>query len=166
MTTLRQARHSHFQRGSAVFTCACCDRRTRVTNQGNDRICSECYDLAGETNSLSDTGELYDKNAVDILNRCVERGGSVKLLLKEFPEVCEHLGWTGPTAITTEATEEKEIKVNANFIVKISSKLGLRFEAPVAAADPKAAVKLARSAVKEAGISRRVGTINYRVVLA
>lgn len=56
--------------------------------------------------------------------------------------------------------------MNANFIVKINSKLGLRFEAPVAAADPKAAVKLARSAVKEAGISRRVGTINYRVVQA
>lgn len=56
--------------------------------------------------------------------------------------------------------------MNANFIVKITSALGLRFDAPVNAANRKAAVKLARAAVREAGISRSVGTINYRVVLA
>lgn len=64
-------------------------------------------------------------------------------------------------------TEEKETEMtNANFIVKITSKLGLSFDAPIFAADAAAAIREARAAVKLAGISRKVGTINFRAVKA
>jgi hypothetical protein len=36
---------------------------TRSTGRGDNEyvgLCAECYDLAGEENHLSDTGELYD----------------------------------------------------------------------------------------------------------
>lgn len=54
---------SFFARGSAVYTCNCCKRSTRSTGRGdNDNVglCAECFDLSGEENSLSDTGDLYD----------------------------------------------------------------------------------------------------------
>lgn len=61
MTTYRQARHSHFQHGSGVFQCQCCGRNARDTgDNGQLRLCTECFDLAGEENHISDTGgELY-----------------------------------------------------------------------------------------------------------
>jgi len=49
----------YFQRGSGVFTCQCCGRRTRITTQDVDHICAECYDLAGLENTLSDEGPEY-----------------------------------------------------------------------------------------------------------
>lgn len=53
---------SQFARGSAVYKCRCCERSTRATGRGDNdhvRLCAECYDLAGEENHLSDTGEFY-----------------------------------------------------------------------------------------------------------
>jgi hypothetical protein len=46
-----------------VYACGCCKRLTRQTGRGDNEftgLCAECYDLAGEENSLSDTGALYD----------------------------------------------------------------------------------------------------------
>lgn len=65
----------------------------------------------------------------------------------------------------TSTTKETEM-TNANFIVKITSKLGLTFDAPIFAADAAAAIREARAAVKLAGISRKVGQINFRAVKA
>ena len=62
MTTAKQARNARFQRGSAMYSCRCCDRQTRSTGNGDNehvRLCAECYDLAGEENHLSDNGTLY-----------------------------------------------------------------------------------------------------------
>ena len=69
---------------------------------------------------------------------------------------------------TETKVEEKETKMTqtANFIVKITSALGLSFDAPIFAADAAAAIREARAAVKLAGISRKVGTINFRAVKA
>lgn len=53
---------STFGKGSGVFTCRCCGRRTRQTGRGDNEHtgnCAECYDLAGEENHLSDEGRLY-----------------------------------------------------------------------------------------------------------
>ena len=97
MTTNNQRRHSHFQRGSGVFDCAVCGRRTRISTQGVDHLCPECYDLAGEENSLSDYGETYAGNAsvVASFKQCVERGGSKERLLKQFTDLAAHVGWEG-----------------------------------------------------------------------
>jgi hypothetical protein len=168
MTTTRQARHSRFQRGSGVFNCAVCGRSTRVTTQDNDNLCAECYDLAGETNALSDTGELFDKNAVDLLNRCVERGGSVEKLLREFPEVCEHVGWTGPApkgsitakewAERTATDEDEPIK----FTAFLSAPDGFSAELNYTG-DRREVTMKARQWAKDTGNSRKHGTIRFRV---
>lgn len=46
---------------SGVYACRCCSRNTRQTAGDNDALdlCAQCYDLAGEENSLSDSGEFY-----------------------------------------------------------------------------------------------------------
>lgn len=77
-TTAKNA--SHFARGSGVYKCRCCERQTRSTGRGDNEnvgLCAECYDLAGEENSLSDNGEFYSgPNSVLELIRAVGlRGG-------------------------------------------------------------------------------------------
>lgn len=54
---------------SGVYECRCCDRRTRQTAGDNDSLdlCAECYDLAGQENSLSDSGEFYGTTPEQIL---------------------------------------------------------------------------------------------------
>lgn len=48
----------------------------------------------------------------------------------------------------------------------ITSDRGLNFSAIVAAASPREAIKLGRAAVRDAGISRKVGTLQYRATKA
>ncbi len=45
--------------GATVFNCECCERKTRITTQDDDRYCAECYDLLGIQNSLWDEGKDY-----------------------------------------------------------------------------------------------------------
>jgi len=49
--------YSKFQRGTGVFTCGCCGRKTRETQDtsGSD-MCGICYELSGIQNSLRDDG--------------------------------------------------------------------------------------------------------------
>lgn len=72
---------NRFTKGSAVYTCGCCDRRTRQTGRGDNEhvgLCAECYDLAGEENTLSDTGEFYDspRNVLDYIQAVADKGGN------------------------------------------------------------------------------------------
>lgn len=119
MTTAKQARHSHFQRGSGVFNCTSCGRSTRVTTQDNDKICAECWDLAGEVNCLSDNGETYESpaNVRAIFDRCVERGGSVELLLRDYADVAEFVGWPVKA-------EAEEAPVAAESAIKLGKQEG------------------------------------------
>lgn len=71
---------SQFARGSAVYRCRCCNRKTRQTGRGDNdmvELCAECYDLAGEENSLSDTGEFYDspQNILSMIADVEAKGG-------------------------------------------------------------------------------------------
>lgn len=71
---------SRFQKGSGVYTCHCCKRSTRSTGRGDNEnagLCAECYDLAGEENSLSDNGEFYAKPAevLAMIARVADKGG-------------------------------------------------------------------------------------------
>lgn len=52
---------NRFARGSGLYTCRVCGRKTRSTGRGDNEmieLCAECYDLGGEENSLSDYGGL------------------------------------------------------------------------------------------------------------
>lgn len=71
---------NRFTKGSAVYTCRCCGRRTRQTGRGdneNTGLCAECYDLAGEENALSDTGEFYANpaNVLELIQAVADKGG-------------------------------------------------------------------------------------------
>ncbi len=58
MTTERQARNARFQRGSAVYECGCCGKKTRETGscESGCDLCLMCFDWAGEENAHSDNG--------------------------------------------------------------------------------------------------------------
>jgi hypothetical protein len=79
MTTLKQHRHSHIKRGQGVFQCRCCKRNSRDTGDNGDlQLCPQCYDLAGEENSLSDSGEFYQGPAwvLDTIAEVALKGGN------------------------------------------------------------------------------------------
>lgn len=50
-----QKRHDGFKRGSGVFTCSVCGKKTRQTNDslGND-MCRKCEERSGHENSHAD----------------------------------------------------------------------------------------------------------------
>lgn len=66
MKSAKASRNSRFQRGSGVFACGCCARRTRDTGGDNTgvELCAECYELAGIENQISDYGDSEGKLAV------------------------------------------------------------------------------------------------------
>ena len=76
---------SHFAKGSAVYTCRICKRLTRQTgDNGPVRLCADCYILAGEENSLSDSGKFYSRESEII--------GTIKALkAKTNTTVWDHL---------------------------------------------------------------------------
>ena len=94
MNTNRQ----HFQRGArGVYKCDVCGRSTRVVDQSNDRLCNECYELAGYENSLSDNGSLDGAEqsiVADLYHQAVKRGGNADLLHKEFRDLLANIGVT------------------------------------------------------------------------
>ncbi len=49
-------KHNRFARYSGCFSCRCCGRKSRETdtNSGAGDICSECFELAGIENAISD----------------------------------------------------------------------------------------------------------------
>jgi hypothetical protein len=57
---------NRFAKGSAAYNCRACHRLTRSTGRGDNEhvlLCAECFDLGGEENHLSDTGEFYGSKA-------------------------------------------------------------------------------------------------------
>lgn len=98
MATTRQATNSRFQRSSGTYKCSCCGHRTRDTGGGGAFVgsCDLCYDLAGEENSVSDTGELsnnpaYIKGELAKLDQRNGEGTAQRL----FPTVCKAAGYIG-----------------------------------------------------------------------
>lgn len=77
-----------FAKGSAVFTCQCCNRRTRATNRDHASTgnCEICYELAGIENAFSDYGadEAFADYGVE----------ARKLLAKLQDKNCDMVNWT------------------------------------------------------------------------
>lgn len=54
-------KNNRFQRSSRpTFTCAICHRRTRLTGQGNNELCQQCWELAGLENHILDGGDMAE----------------------------------------------------------------------------------------------------------
>ena len=55
---------SRFKRGSGAYPCRNCGRGTRDTGDNGDlRLCPQCYDLSGWVNQRSDYGPLTGRDA-------------------------------------------------------------------------------------------------------
>lgn len=75
---------SLFKRGSAVFVCRICGRRTRDTNGSNGYIelCQDCYEGAEQENGFNDTSDpeqkaQYEKDMRTCYQRAVNKGGKI-----------------------------------------------------------------------------------------
>lgn len=75
---------NRFTRGSGAYQCNCCGRITRSTGRGDNEnadMCAECYDLAGEENSLLDTGSFYSSpdSILDMIDFIATKGGDASV---------------------------------------------------------------------------------------
>jgi len=100
-------RNSRFQRGTGVYSCHVCGRKTRSTgDNGQSELCPQCYELAGYENSLSDNGiaqcrEWGEGPAVlALVNELERKGGDIK----QWTDLV--LTWTAPAAPAAPAVEE------------------------------------------------------------
>lgn len=58
-----------FERGSSTYNCNVCKRLTRNTgDEGNSKLCSDCYELAGIANEISDNGGLKFTSETTVLD--------------------------------------------------------------------------------------------------
>lgn len=80
--------NARFQKGSGVYTCRCCGHKTRDTGgDGSDeRLCDLCFELQGEVNHLSDTGELYGPDVAGLMGQLNSRNG-LGTAQRLFPEL-------------------------------------------------------------------------------
>ena len=91
--------NSSFRRGSDnVFRCSCCGRNTRGITTTDSPTCSQCWDIAGAENELSDNGELNytsPKDVIGWLNAAVKHGGNKDKLRKSFETLVKYVKWEG-----------------------------------------------------------------------
>lgn len=120
-TTYNQARNSRFQRGSGCFLCRVCGHNTRATGgDGADvHLCELCYELAGEENTISDTGTTYGSKAgvTAELARLDARNG-VGTARRCFPEVCNAVGYGQAEQEPTVVTDYKECRADGFTITE------------------------------------------------
>lgn len=96
MATLNQVRRSRFQRGSGCYVCRLCGHNTRDTGGDGAGVqsCDLCYELAGEENSISDTGTTYgSKEGVTAELAALDARNGVGTARRCFPEVCDAVGY-------------------------------------------------------------------------
>lgn len=91
--------NSHFQRGSGVYNCCDCGRRTRNTGvQSNgSECCPSCYELAGQENCRLD-GCLEEPSYPGVrawFDESVEKGGDAKKLRAAYADLAKAVGWEG-----------------------------------------------------------------------
>jgi hypothetical protein len=86
-------KNNRFQRSAkpVVFTCCVCDRRTRLSGQGNDELCLECWELAGLENHILDGGKISDI-ATDrnrLYAKAAKQGSDAAKIRAAFPRLWE-----------------------------------------------------------------------------
>jgi len=81
-----------FTKGSGCYQCTCCKRLTRDDGHGDSvhcRLCTECYELAGLENTISDEGSTPELEAEvrELKERIKSKGGKttrIDALYKEL----------------------------------------------------------------------------------
>lgn len=83
----------YFQRGSGVFACDVCTRRTRETTQpSGSRLCPHCDELAMTENSVLDGCQTVEEIAPwrdRMVEEIVARGGDRNRVRKDFSTLWE-----------------------------------------------------------------------------
>lgn len=87
---------SKFVRGSSTFACNVCGRRTRYNGSQSygNKICPQCWDLAGLENEISDGHTTLDAAHGDIVRMLKEvkaKGGSLDEWASTFPAQANEL---------------------------------------------------------------------------
>ena len=62
---------NRFVRGSGLYQCRCCGRKTRSTGNGDNehiQLCVDCYDLAGYDNAVQNGEALTASEKSDVHN--------------------------------------------------------------------------------------------------
>lgn len=78
------------RRGRGVFKCCTCNRSTRQTGEtGDSECCSQCYDLAGWENHISDNGleDVSERDRACIReawNAAIKAGGCAESMRRQF----------------------------------------------------------------------------------
>ena len=72
-----------FTLGSGCYVCRSCGRKTRDDGNGdsvNTRTCTDCYELAGIENTISDEGETTELTALAeyYKSQILKKGGVLK----------------------------------------------------------------------------------------
>ena len=99
-----RTRYNRFARGSGVYKCEDCGRRTRKTpaTAGHDgMLCEDCYELAGIYNVHQDGGDLTPYHG-EVLSRCKrieERGGTVRGENAELRDIAAKAGWDAASGV-------------------------------------------------------------------
>jgi hypothetical protein len=82
--------NSHFKRGSGVFTCRHCKRRTRDTDgdNGSVELCADCHQGCMYENGGNDTSDEKERDdcfalADACFQRAVNKGGTINGFSKE-----------------------------------------------------------------------------------
>lgn len=80
-------RGRHFRRGGGgTFKCDCCGRSTRLVEQGNPGLCTECWELAGLDNSVNDGAQTLDEVTRErdgLAAYIVKHGGDIEAVKRE-----------------------------------------------------------------------------------
>lgn len=66
---MTMGKSDRFQRGSGVYTCEICGRKTRSTGRGDNEhmgLCAECFDLCGYENMIYDGHEIGPVSVLEI----------------------------------------------------------------------------------------------------
>jgi len=73
-------RTTTFSHGSGCYACGACGRKTRDDGHGDSvhlRLCTQCFELGGLENEVSDYGPTHERLAriAELQAEIVERGG-------------------------------------------------------------------------------------------
>ncbi len=83
--------YRRMQRGSGIFACECCGRKTRNTHGSNLLLCEDCYELSGIYNVHQDGGDLA-RYATAVLERCARIEAKGGKLSREHRELLGLIG--------------------------------------------------------------------------
>lgn len=80
-TRYNKQANSKFQRGSGVYACVSCTRKTRATGGDNHdlQMCEECYEMAGIENAITDGNNdtVLLAKFEELKARCIAKGGKL-----------------------------------------------------------------------------------------